>query len=92
MNVKFFLRQVTEKCLKQNMPLYAVFIDFSKAIDTVPRGRLCQVFRKSGSSEKFIKLTASLHNGRKAYICIIPKYSIKKLLSQLVLNRVLSGP
>ena len=68
MDMIFSLRQVQEKCLEQNMPLYAVFIDFSKAFDTVSREGLWQVLRKFGCPEKFIKLTAALHNGMQANV------------------------
>ena len=36
----FVLRQIQEKCREQNMGLYAVFIDLTKAFDTVSRVRL----------------------------------------------------
>ena len=68
MDMIFSLRQVQEKCLEQNMPLYAVFIDFSKAFDTVPREGLWQVLRKFGCPEKFINLTAALHDGMQAHV------------------------
>ena len=41
MDMMFSLRQVQEKCLEQNMSLYAVFINFSKAFDTVSWLQLC---------------------------------------------------
>jgi len=37
MDMIFCLRQTQEKCIEQNTPLYAVFIDFTKACDTVSR-------------------------------------------------------
>ena len=64
----FFLRQVQKKCLEKSMPLYAVFTDFSKAINTVSREELWQVLRKFAYPEQFINLTASLYNGRQAYV------------------------
>ena len=33
----FCLRQLQEKCIEQDRPLYMVFVDFSKAFDTVRR-------------------------------------------------------
>ena len=36
----FVLRQIQEKCREQNMGLYAVFIDLTKAFDTVSRDGL----------------------------------------------------
>ena len=31
----FAVRQLQEKCIEQNVPLYSVFIDLTKAVDTV---------------------------------------------------------
>jgi len=36
-NMIFSFRQIQEKCAEQNMELYAVFIDFTKAFDTVTK-------------------------------------------------------
>ena len=46
MDMIFCLRQTQEKCTEQNMPMYAVFIDFTKAFDTVSRDGLWQVLSK----------------------------------------------
>ena len=39
----FAMRQLQEKCIEQNMPLYSVFIDLTKAFDTVSREALWTV-------------------------------------------------
>ena len=39
----FAMRQLQEKCIKQNMALYSVFIDLTKAFDTVSREALWTV-------------------------------------------------
>ena len=44
----FCLHQLQEKCIVQNMPLYTVFSDFSKAFDTVPRKGLWKVLGEYG--------------------------------------------
>ena len=44
----FCLRQLQEKCIEQDRPLYMVFVDFSKAFDTVGRTGLWQLLRKYG--------------------------------------------
>ncbi len=42
----FAVRQIQEKCLEQQMDLYAVFIDLTKAFDTVNREALWTILRK----------------------------------------------
>ncbi|KAL8566744.1 hypothetical protein ACOMHN_050392 [Nucella lapillus] len=44
----FAVRQVQEKCREQNLDMYAVFIDLTKAFDTVNRVALWTVFQKLG--------------------------------------------
>ena len=53
-------RQLSEKCEEHNMPLYAVFIDFSKDFDTV--------FGKYWCTAEFINLTRALHNVMQAHV------------------------
>ena len=59
----FCLRQLKEKCIKQHQPLYIVFVDFTKAFDTVSRTGLWQLLRKYGCSEMFTTLIESIHTG-----------------------------
>ena len=44
----FSVRQVQEKCIAQNMELVAVFIDLTKAFDTVNREALWVILPKLG--------------------------------------------
>ena len=44
----FSLRQVQEKCIEQNVDLIAVFIDLTKAFDTVNREALRVILSKTG--------------------------------------------
>ena len=64
----FCLRQTPEKCIEQNMPLYAVFIDFTKAFDMVSRDGLWQVLTKFGCPAKFVNIIKSLHSGMQASV------------------------
>ena len=48
------------------MPLYVVFIDFTKAFDTVSREALWIVLQKYGCTDKIINLIKSFHNGMQA--------------------------
>ena len=57
----FCLRQLQEKCIEQDRPLYIVFVDFTKAFDNVGRTGLWQLLRKYGYPEKFITMIERLH-------------------------------
>ena len=59
----FCLRQLQEKCIEQDRPLNMVFVDFSKAFDTVGRIGLWQLLRKYGCPEKFTTMIEALHTG-----------------------------
>jgi len=48
----FAARQIQEKCREQHWDLYMVFIDLTKAFDSVDRKGLWQVLRKIGCPEK----------------------------------------
>lgn len=64
----FSLRQLQEKCIEQDQPLYVVFVDFTKAFDTVGRTGLWQLLRKYGCPDKFTSMIESLHTGMKAKV------------------------
>ena len=64
----FSLRQIQEKCTEQNMELYAVFIDFTKAFDTVSREGLWSVLKRFGFTDKVVNLVKALHDGMKAKV------------------------
>ncbi|XP_076028386.1 uncharacterized protein LOC143017482 [Oratosquilla oratoria] len=52
----FAMRQGQEKCIEQNMDLYAVFIDLTRAFDTVNREALWVILSKLGCPDKFVNL------------------------------------
>ena len=58
----FTVRQVQEKCLEQNLDLYSVFIDLTKAFDTVNREALCDVLARYCCPSKFIQIIRLFHN------------------------------
>ena len=64
----FCLRQLQEKCIEQDQPLYIVFVDFTKAFDTVGRTGLWQLLKKYGCPEKFTTMIESLHKGMMANV------------------------
>ena len=49
----FCLRQLHDKCIEQDRPLYMVSVDFSKAFDIIGRTGLWHLLRKYGYQEKF---------------------------------------
>ncbi|KAK2175005.1 hypothetical protein NP493_755g02016 [Ridgeia piscesae] len=61
----FCLRQLQEKYIEQD-PLYMVFVDFSKALDTVWRTGLWQLLRKYECPEKITTMIEALHYGMMA--------------------------
>jgi len=67
-DIIFSLKQIQEKCIEQNMLLYIVFVDFTKAFDTVNRSLLWTIPKKIGCPERFVNLVASLHNNMKAQL------------------------
>ena len=66
----FCLRQLQEKCIEQDRPLYMVFVDFTKAFDTVGRTGLWQLLRKYGCPEKFTTMIEALHTGMMANVSV----------------------
>lgn len=64
----FSLKQIQEKCIEQRMPLYMVFVDFTKAFDTVNREALWIILRKFGCPAHFTELVSALHTGMKASV------------------------
>lgn len=64
----FTLKQVQEKCREQNMPLYIVFIDFTKAFDTVNRKGLWHILKKYGCPDHFISLIMGFHDNMYASV------------------------
>ena len=66
----FCLRQLQEKCIEQDRPLYILFVDFSKAFDTVGRTGLWQLLRKYGCPEKFTTMIEALHTGMMANVSV----------------------
>jgi hypothetical protein len=58
----FAVRQVQEKCKEQNLDLYAVFIDLTKAFDTVNREALWKILQKFGCPDKFTNMIRLFHD------------------------------
>ena len=50
--------------------MYMVFVDFSKAFDTVGRTGLWQLLRKYGCPQKFTTMIEALHTGMMANVSV----------------------
>ena len=53
-DMTFVLRLLQEKCREQHRDLLAVFVDLSKAFDTVDRELLWKILGKFGCPAKFV--------------------------------------
>jgi hypothetical protein len=66
----FTLRQLQEKAVEQQQSLYMVFIDLSKAFDTVGRSTLWIFLRRYGCPETFVKIIQEFHDGMAGAVSI----------------------
>lgn len=64
----FAIRQLQEKCREQNKGLHMVFVDLTKAFDTVNREGLWKILGKFGCPEKLVSLIAQFHDGMQARV------------------------
>lgn len=80
MDMIFTARQLQEKCREQNRDLLAVFVDLTKAFDSVNRPALWAILHKIGCPAKFVNIIRSFHEGMEA--CVIeagetsPKFAV----------------
>ena len=58
----FAMRQLQEKCIEQSMPLNTVFIDLTKAFDTVNREALWTVLERIRCPPKLISMIRLFHD------------------------------
>lgn len=66
----FVGRQIQEKCREQHRDLFIMFIDLTKAFDTVNREALWKILSKCGCPEKFINIIRQLHDGMAGSVTI----------------------
>ena len=62
-NMVFTLRQLQEKAVEQQMSLYIVLVDFSKAFNTVNRWTLWKVLKAYSCPESFINIIRQFCDG-----------------------------
>ena len=64
----FSLQQLQEKCRLQNQDLYLLFIDLTKAFDTVNRQGLWRILEKAGCPGHFVNIIRFFHDNMKATV------------------------
>ena len=64
----FALRQLQEKCSLQCQDLYLLFIDLTKAFDTINREGLWRILEKAGCPKHFVSIICSFHDNMKASV------------------------
>ena len=62
----FAARQIQEKCREQNVDLYILFVDLTKAFDTVSRIGLWNILPRLGIPPRMLKMIQCFHEGMKA--------------------------
>lgn len=64
----FSARQLQEKCTEQHLPLYQVFVDLTKAFDTVNRTALWRILEKLGCPPTFVNMFKQLYSNMQAQV------------------------
>ena len=67
-DMTFSLRQLQEKCKLHCQDLYILFIDLTKAFDTVHREGLWSILLKAGCPRHFVGIIRSFHDGMKVKV------------------------
>jgi hypothetical protein len=64
----FAIRQLVEKMREHRSKGFILFVDLTKAYDSVPRAVLWQVLHKIGIPEETVRMVQSLHEGMEAVV------------------------
>ena len=68
LDMVFAVRQLQEKCVEQHQDLFLLFLDLTKAFDTVSRPGLWVILSKLGCPPKFVRAIQSFHDGMMASV------------------------
>ena len=71
----FIVRQLQEKHLAANKPLYMAFVDLEKAFDRVPRDVIWWALRKPGTNEWLVRLVQSMYKDVRSRVRVGDGYS-----------------
>ena len=86
------LRQLFEKAREKNTSMYAIFIHFCKAFDSVDRGLLCEVLSHFGVPPKCLTALRNLHTNMEGRVACRGELSSKLLIHTEVRQRSIEGP
>lgn len=75
MGMIFAARQLQEKCVEQNNGLFVVFIELTKAFDSVPCDSLWKNLGKKGVLDKFTRILMKLHDSMHVLMVSSPTLS-----------------
>ena len=64
----FALSQMIEKSIEFNKPLYMIFIDFTKAFDSIKLDKLWPILDKTSLNKNYINLLKSVYDGSQASV------------------------
>ena len=68
MDMTFPDRQLMEKCIEQQVPLYQVFVDLTKAFDIIKCSVIRAIFGKLGCPYEFFEMLKQLHHNMKVRV------------------------
>jgi sorting nexin-29 len=66
----FVLDHITRKYQQQGQRVYALFVDFRKAFDSVPRTLLFQRLRQLGFSPKYLQMLQAMYTSARVSFCV----------------------
>ena len=64
----FSIRQLQEKCMEQQRDVYVLFIDLTKAFDSVSRKGLWLILSQMGVPQRMVDLIRQFHDGMNAQV------------------------
>jgi len=91
MNMIFTAWQLQEKCHEQQRELYAVFIDLTKAFDSVDRSALWEVLLRIGCPPDFVSIIHWFHEGMRAAVMRLAR-CLQTLLLPVAPNKAVLWP